>query len=195
MNRLVERSEIPEVRFDDMRATAIFPRPDPKHAVLVRMPRTQDGAEMPTFIKPEWGGVQVFYGDYYGIARNGVVVYGSAKLQWEAMHTLISPGYWVKTAVPMAYQANEPCRVVTIIPSDDGGVRETTYAFYELRPDDWVVRQPGGEVQHIKAANFGGIYFLPEEVEELGLDGMSIDEFASWAVAWVRERMSSPRPW
>lgn len=134
---------IPEVRFNAALGRPIFPRPTPKNAVLVSIPTAQDGAELPTFIRPRWGGVQVFYGDYYAIVIEGRVAYGSAKEQWEAMHSAVRPGYWVKTAVPLAYMATEACRIVTLIPSDDGGVREANHV---LQPGDWIVSQPGGEL-------------------------------------------------
>ena len=181
-------SPIPEVRFDQEVARPIFPRPVLKHATLVRIPQTDDSAELPTYIKPEWGGVQVFYGDYYGIIGllegKSVVIYGSAKEQWEAMHTLIVPGYWVKTAVPTAYAATEPCRIVTLIPTDDGSIREANFI---LEVGDQIVRQPGGEVQHVKAAKFDGIYFSDSEAQALGLTDMSAEQFAEWAVSQVRQ--------
>lgn len=178
--------DVPEVRFDETVAIPIFPRPVPKMAVLVPIPTTSAGddeSELPTFIKPEWGGVQVFYGDYYGIVVDGVVVYGSAKDQWEAMHTQVKPELWVKTAVPTAYQATEACRIVTLVPTDDGNVRE---ADYTLELGDWIVRQPGGEVQHIKLAKYDGIYYSRGEAEACGLDHMTPEEFAAWAVEQVR---------
>jgi len=98
----MDPSKVPEVRFDAARATRIFPRPVAKNAVLIRIPRTQDGSTLPTFIQAEWGAPQVFYGDYYGIVAAGEVIYGSAQVQWEDMHSSVEPGYWVKTAVPTA---------------------------------------------------------------------------------------------
>jgi hypothetical protein len=151
---------------------------------LVKIPLTDDGSEIPTFIKPGWGGVQVFYGDYYAIIIDGVVDYGSAKLQWEQMHTPVRPGYWVKTVVPTAYRAQEVCRIVTLIPDKNGDIKEANYV---LQPGEWIVQQPGGEVQHIKAAKFGGIYFSQEEAEVLGLTGMTLDEFSTWAVAQAHQ--------
>jgi hypothetical protein len=182
----LEPTEVPEVKFDETRAKEIFPRPVVKHAVLVRIPVTDDGSEVPTFIKPEWGTVQVFYGDYYAIiSEDGAVAYGSAKVQWLQMHKQLSPGYWVKTEVPVAYQADEVCRIVTLIPSDDGGIREASFM---LKSGDWIVRQPGGEVQHIKAEKFGKIYFSLEEAENLGLTAMSSGQFAEWALDQVRHK-------
>jgi hypothetical protein len=189
---LLDPPEVPEVQFDEYMAVPIFPRPVVKHAVLVRIPITDDGAEIPTFIKPEWGTVQVFYGDYYAIIGNdGSVIYGSARIQWEQMHSLTSPGYWVKTAVPLAYQVSESCRIVTLIPSDDGGIRE---ASVNLQPGDWIVRQPGGEVQHIKEAVFETLYFSQEEAEQLGLTAMTAEQFAEWAVARASTKASRSRP-
>lgn len=176
-------SDVPEVRFDESAAHPIFPKPVPKKAVLVPIPDTEHGDDLPTFIKPEWDGVQVFYGDYYAIIVSGVVAYGSAEEQWEAMHTQVRPETWVKTAVPLAYQATEPCRIVTLIPEVGGMVRETSYVLAE---GDWIVRQPGGEVQHVKAAAYSGIYYSREEAATLGLDQMTREEFAHWAVEQVQ---------
>lgn len=176
---------VPEVHFDQAMAFPIYPRPSVKHAVLVIMPLTEDGAELPSFIRPQWGSVQVFYGSYYAIVDSdkGVVAYGSAREQWEAMHSPIRPGYWVKTAVPYAYQATGPCRIVTLIPNAQGDVREADYV---LDTGDWIVRQPGGEVQHIKLAEYERLYFSAEEAASRGLTAMSADEFAKWAVEVVR---------
>ena len=186
----MEPPSIPEVRFDPDRAQRIFPRPVLKHAVLVPIPKSQDDADIPTFIRPEWGGVQVFYGDYYGIITgNGDAIgYGSAREQWELMHAQIQPGYWVKTCIPTAYQAVEVCRIVTLIPSDDGGIREANFA---LQPGDWIVRQPGAEVQHIKAQKFPGIYFTQEEAVQLGLVNMTVSQFSDWALPPVEALVPS----
>lgn len=176
-------NSIPEVVFNPDAGVRIFPRPQHKQAVLVSIPTTSDENVLPTFIKPEWDGVQVFYGDYYAIIVDGRVVYGSAKDQWENMHTRVADqtDRWIKTAVPKAYMASEPCRIVTLIPGRGGGeVRETNY---NLNPGDWIVRQPGGEIQHIKADYFPAIYFSDEEAKEAGLPEMSDAEFANWAIA------------
>lgn len=179
---------VPEARFDEFEAVRVFPRPVVKHAVLIPIPRTEDGMDIPTFIRPSWGGRQVFYGDYYGFVKDGKVDYGSAKEQWEAMHAEIEPGYWVKTGIPTAYQAVAPCRIVTLIPSDDGGIREANYV---LAPGDWVLRQPGGEIQHVKQANYPAIYFTQDEAVELGLTTMTNGSFADWALAHCRGSVPS----
>jgi hypothetical protein len=171
--------EIPEVHFDVSRAQAIYPRPILKNAVLVRIPKTSDGYEIPTFIRPEWDGIQVFYGNYYAIHKNGEVAYGSAKEQWIAMHSQVRPGLWVKTAIPYAYRATEVCRIITLIPSNDGGIKEANTI---LQPGDWIVRQPGGEVQHVKATNYPDIYYSQNEAGELGLTRMSSEDFVQWAL-------------
>jgi len=172
--------EIPEVRFDESMATPIFPRPELKHAALVLMPVLAETGSVPTFIRPEWGGIQVFYGDYYAVIKDGVVAYGSAKVQWEAMHVQPTPGYWVKTAVPTAYQATQVCRIVTLIPDEQGTIREASHV---LKKGDWIVRQPGGEVQHIKAEKYPQLYYGAEHASRLGLFEMSASDFASWAIA------------
>lgn len=172
--------------FDEDRAIRIFPLPLEKHAALVHIPLTQDGSSIPTFIQPEWGGVQVFYGDYYAILRDGEVVYGSAKEQWEAMHTQLLPGVWVKTGVPVAYQATEPTKIVTLIPTEDGAIGSVREAVFVVQPGDWIVRQPGGEIQHIKAAKFEKLYFPPEVVTQVGLDKLSDRAFHEWVLEAVQ---------
>ena len=172
--------DIPEIQFDEKKAMAIFPRPELKQAALVPMPHLDTEGTLPTFIRPEWGGVQIFFGDYYAVIKNGIVIYGSAKEQWEAMHSVISPGYWVKTAIPTAYVATIPCRIVTLIPDEHGIVKEANFV---LSPGDWIVRQPGGEVQHIKKEKFAKLYFTPDEALNLGLMAMSNAEFGDWAIA------------
>ncbi len=184
----MEASDVPEVRFDEMSAQPIFPKPVLKRAALVPIPVTDGDQLLPTFIEPEWGGVQVFFGSYYGILGivdgKEVVIYGSAKIQWENMHSSVQPGYWVKTAVPTAYRATEPCRIVTLIPQEDGSISEANFV---LEPGDWIVRQPGGEVQHVKSAKFSGIYFSAEEADELSLTNMSAEQFATWALSRVKD--------
>ncbi len=175
--------DLPVVKFDDAQAVPIFPRPELKCAVLVVTPRAQDGSELPTVIWAEWGQPQMFLGDFYLIIRGGVGVYGSAKLQWKNMHTQISSDKWVKTAVPIAYQTTRRCTVVTLIIDEDNSLREAKTV---VESGDWVVKQPGGEIQHIRAAKFPKIYFLANEATELGLVDMSQADFAEWAVAQAR---------
>lgn len=167
----------------------IFPRPVAKRAVLVPIPRTLGDNLLPTFIWAEWNDVQVFHGDYYLIVNDdGVGIYGSAQEQWEHMHTRLGGILWVKTAIPLAYQATEVCDIITLIPEEDGSIRE---ARHTLQPGDWIVRQPGGEVQHILAAKFGGIYFSYAEAQQLGLTRMTQEQFAGWAVAQARAALIS----
>ena len=148
------KENVPVVKFDFSKGKRIFPRPVEKTAVLVAVPLTESGDELPVFIAPEWGGVQVFYGSYYAVLNTqaGVVAYGSARIQWENMHTQTRPGSdgskWVKTAVPTAYRADGPCQIITLIPTEGDGVREASYT---LKANDLIVRQPGGEIQHVKA--------------------------------------------
>lgn len=173
---------LPVVKFNDDLATRIFPRPELKEAVYVPIPKLEGGVELANYIVPEWGGVQQFLGDYYAIVNDGKVVYGSAKEQWELMHAEIAPGRWVKVGIPTAYQAIERCRVVTLILMEDGALRETAT---ELNPGDWIVRQPGGEVQHIKEEKMPRIYFTADEAVGLGLHVMTQPEFSDWALQQV----------
>lgn len=178
---------VPEVHFDRTQARRIYPRPQLKQAVLVPIP-VANGDNLPTFIQAEWGQVQVFYGNYYLIIKNGVGVYGSAREQWVAMHTEMRPGYWVKTAIPLAYQVTETCRIVTLIPTNDGSdsIREASFI---MKSGDWAVLQPGGELQHIKQEKFNTIYFSKEEVGSLGLADMSEEEFARFAIETASRAM------
>lgn len=172
-------SKLPVVKFDDTQAVRVFPRPELKTAALVSVPLLEGGVELPSFIVAEWGGIQQFLGDYYAIIRDGEVVYGSAQVQWDLMHTMLSPGVWVKTGIPTAYQATEPCRITTLILLEDGAVRETSV---ELEPGAWIMRQPGGEVQHVREEKMPKIYFTQEEAETLGLTEMDQATFATWAL-------------
>ncbi len=139
-------------------------------------------------IKLETGGVQVFYGDFYVILQGSMVRYGSARLQWENMHTEFLPGLWVKTKVPLAYSTDRACRIVTLVEDDDGAFREMGY---DLAPGDWIVRQPGGEVQHIKPHKYPEAYFSEEEALALGLYQLSAEEFAEWAIAQAHATVRS----
>lgn len=176
-------NDLPVVKFDDNAALRIFPRPELKTADFVQTPRTQDGSELPTVIQAEWGQPQMFLGDFYVIVRDGVVVYGSAAIQWRFMHTEMEPGRWVKTGIPLAYQATEHCTVVTLIMGEDNSIREAKTV---VNPGDWVVKQPGGEVQHIRAAKYPTIYFTAQEAQDLGLVHLTSEQFAAWAVAHIK---------
>lgn len=181
----MDASELPEIVFDDTRALTLYPRPEPKQAVLILIPRTEDGDELPTFIRPRAGGLQVFYGNFYGlIDADGIVRRGSAQAQWEAMHVMVKPGYWVKVTTPHGYQATETCRIVTLIPAENGGeVREHSDI---VNPGDWIVRQPGGELQYIRAAKYSTFYYTQPEAESAGLHLMTPDLFAAWAIEQAR---------
>ena len=167
----------------------IYPRPELKQAVLVVIPEPATNADdlLPTFIQTGWGQVMTFFGSYYGVVVNGVIDYGSAKIQWENMHTLLDQtrGLWVKTGIPQAYQIQRPSRLTTMTP---GNPRETVYTF---RPGDWLVRQPGGELQHIKFEKIDGIYHTDVEAHALGLNQMSPEQFADWAVAQASAKLSA----
>ncbi|RYH28866.1 MAG: hypothetical protein EON54_22985, partial [Alcaligenaceae bacterium] len=143
----MSETEIPVVTFDEAQAVRIFPRPELKSAVYVPIAKLGE-LELNTYLLAEWGGPQQMLGDFYAIIRDGRVAYGSARLQWEAMHYQISADSWVKVGIPRAYQATEHCRITTLILQDGSSITETNYV---LQPGDWIVRQPGGEVQHIKA--------------------------------------------
>lgn len=177
-----ELALIPEITFDETLSERVYPRAELKHATLVRVP-VLDGVPLATYIRPEWGGVQFFQGNYYLIiGEDGAARYGSAYYQWLNMHSEITAGYWVKTAIPTAYQVDRQCRLVTLIPTIEGGVAETNYV---MAPNDWVLRQPGGEIQHVKIVKFPDSYYSREEAADLGLHGMSGKQFRDWAIAQV----------
>ncbi len=185
----VPPENLPEVTFDEGQARTIFPKPAPKQAVLITIPLTEDGQELPTIIKPLAGGLQVFYGSFYGLLNSdGDVRRGSARAQWENMHVKVGPGYWVKVTLPKAYQADQACRIVTLIPSAQGGdvVREHSDI---VHPGDWIVRQPGGELQYIRAAKYSDFYHTQEEAEALGLQLMTPAEFSAWAIEQARANL------
>lgn len=176
---------IPRVVFEFSRARILYPKPEPKHAVLIRIPRTEDGRELPAFIKPRTGGLQVFYGDFYGLVdAEGIVRRGSARAQWEAMHVMVKPGFWVQTATPWGYQVTTTSRIVTPTPSESGETaREQDDV---MNPGDWIVRQPGGKLQYIRDAKYKTFYFTHAEAQERGLHRMSPEEFTAWAVGRAR---------
>jgi len=179
------KAELPEVVFDDARAVRLFPRPEPKMAVRIFIPRSESGEELPTAIKPKAGGLQVFYGDFYGLVDEvGDVRRGSAKDQWEVMHVKVDPLHWVKVLTPQGYVAAEPCKIVTRILGQNGDI--IPEHFDVVNPGDWIVKQPGGELQYIRAAKYPKFYFTQEEAEERGLGGMGSEEFAAWAVEQAR---------
>lgn len=174
-------SQLPEAVFDDSRAMRLFPKPAPKMAVLTLVPRTDDGKELPTFIKPRAGGVQVFYGNYYSlIDHEGVVRRGSAEAQWEAMHARVGPYHWVKIVTPQGYVADRRCRIVTLIPAENGDTVEEHND--EVNLGDWIVRQPGDELQYIRLPKYPSFYYSQAEAEALGLVDMTAEEFSTWAV-------------
>lgn len=178
----------PEFQFDDTRATPRFPIPVVKYALLVPV---ADG--YPTHIKPEWDqdgtSPQVFIGSWYAMVdrTEGRVRYGSAQDQWENMHTRVNPGErhpeggWVKTLVPVGYHVDQALDLVTMIPdpSMPQGFAETRKA---INPGTLVLRQPGGEIQHVRPADEVSTYFSSAQSEHIGLDRLPIEEFSAWAV-------------
>ncbi len=179
----MSETETPVVTFDETRAVRIFPRPELKEAVYVSVAKLDNEFELNTYLRPEWGGVQQMMGDFYAIIKHGRVVYGSARLQWESMHYQISEDEWVKVGVPLAHPVTERCRVITLILQDDATLKE---ASVELQPGDWIVRQPGGEVQHIMKEKLRQIYFGADEIVEHGFDDMSDEQFRDWVLEHIR---------
>lgn len=180
---------LPEARFDESLAVRCFPRPVVKWAVLVPIPE-----EFPTFIRPEWDDTglnpQVFFGDYYLILDGrGRGRYGSAADQWRNMHRSLPlersfgdriPAMgWVKVLVPEGHEVAFDCELVTLIPTESGEIRESRKA---ITAGTLVLRQPGGEFQFVRNEDRAAIYYSAAEAEELGLNAMSADEFAEWAL-------------
>jgi len=180
----------PPHEFDDSRATIWFPRPVVKWAVLVPIPD-----DFPTFIQPEWNATsakpkpQIFYGSYYLMLDEfGRGRYGSAAIQWENMHTQLDVGHlvtgvpaaaYVKTEVPTGYCVFKRCTISTSVPLGGGHVFESDVV---IEPGTLILRQSGGEIQHVRPADLTKTYFLPKEAEELGLRAMlDAGEFPDWA--------------
>lgn len=177
----------PELVFEDERATPRFPIPVIKHAVVVPVHEN-----FPSFIQPEWDddghNPQVFIGNYFLILDDdGRGRYGSAYDQWINMHRQIppTPGQtatsWVKTTVPMGYHTGEDLDIVTMIPDPNivGGIQE---ARKTIGGGTLVLRQPGGEIQHVRRADEEKTYFSSHTAEMLGLTSMTLVEFDIWAI-------------
>lgn len=132
----------PVHRFDDSRARRYRPRDGfAKTAVIVEPadPRAQTVINTPF-------GEQRLVGAFYVIAE-GDASYGAARQEFEDSHTAVGENRWVKSAPVLAYRADEPCVVETVI----GEHRETTVT---ARSGDWIVRQRSGEVMVIGADEF-----------------------------------------
>ena len=127
---------------------------------------------MSTTILAEWGSHQHFIGSFYLIVdpTSGRSKYGSAEQQWLNMHEKIGPDLWVKVTPVAAYAVDQPQVIPTLIEE----------ARVTIEEGDWAVRQPGGEVQHIRAEKMPLLYFTSEEAEQLGL---TPDNFADYARA------------
>lgn len=116
-----------------------------KTALLVE-PADSDGR---TTIETSFG-QQRFVGAFYVVA-DGAGSYGAARNEFEASHTQLEPGRWVRTAPVLAYQAGEESVVDTVIGDHlEGSVT--------ARPGDWIVRQPTGELMVIGAEEFARRY-------------------------------------
>ena len=185
----MDLSEVAELVFDHDKAGPIFPRPVVKTAQLVRLPRVGE-QKVPISIQPEWGGVQTFLNDFY-LVQGEDGTYGSAGHQWLAMHTLIiGETLWVKTTVPMAYVTDATVRIVTLLPDPEDSSR-VVEANQIAIPGDWIVCQPGGEIQPIKAVKYPKIYFSHDEAVSLGLPDMTLDQFTAWAIEQARMSLVS----
>ena len=180
--------QFPELNFEENKAKPRFPIPILKHAVLVPV---QDG--YPTHVRPEWDDTglnpQVFIGSWYAmLSQDGSQVrYGSAQKQWENMHIPVAatsrhPKGWLKVLVPTGYHTEETLDVVTLI--DD---RSQSTGFREARKTigagTLVLKQPGGEIQHVRPEDEECTYFSEAQASYLGLPNMPVEQFATWAVA------------
>ena len=130
---------VPQAVFDESLAQVYFPHRVVKQAVLVPVPD-----QVTTTINAEWGEEQKFRGPWYAIYDpEGVVKYGSAKVEFEETHLRAEEtenGYFKQTPI-RAYRYEGPAaRVVTIL---SGGVVETENTVHD---GDWMVRWPHGEV-------------------------------------------------
>lgn len=180
----MDENQLPEARFDEAQGMPYFPRPVIKRAALV--PGFEGFA---TNLRPEWDddgtNPQVFIGSYYLILdENGKGRYGSAHDQWVNMHRRVlpeaDPTLWVKVKVPIGYHVSEPCVMITLIPEEDGSIRESKKA---IMAGTLVLRQPGGEFQFVRPQDEAETYFSEVEARELGLFDMSAQQFNVWAHA------------
>lgn len=177
----------PELVFDESKAEPRFPIPVIKSAVLVPIHE-----QFPSFIQPEWDedgtDPQVFIGSYYLVLDgDGRGRYGSAYEQWRNMHQQVpaAPGQpainWVKVEIPMGYHVDEITDIVTLMPDP-----EQEEGFQEARKTiaagTLVLRQPGGELQHVRPADEPLTYFTPEKAAGLGLPELTLSQFAIWAI-------------
>jgi len=182
--------------FDVSRATPWFPRPVVKWAIRVPVPDN-----FPTFIQPEWDQTgttpQVFYGSYYlMLDPHGRGRYGSAAVQWEAMHTQLDlaqvvigvpTAAYVKIAVPIGYRVTNRCRIATSVPLGGGHVFESEK---EVEAGTLILRQPGGEIQHVRAVDEVETYFSNGEAQHLGLHHILADGiFPAWATNQATVRL------
>jgi hypothetical protein len=142
------------VEFDKTQAKTYLPKRVVKQAVLVPVP---DGVE--TTINAEWGEEQKFVGPWYAIYVNGVIIYGSAKKEFDDSHGKTDEaenGYFKNTPIS-AYQYHGPtARVQTVLA--DGTVETNN----PISDGDWHVMWPAGEVGVLEDDNIRARYLIEE---------------------------------
>lgn len=140
------------IQFDDAKAKTYRPIPQLKIGKIVEKPDDEV-----TTITASWGTMD-FHGSYVQVydRETGEPDYGCALDEWLAMHERVEgePDGWVKTASVQAYQTDHAGTLVTRLA---GGSFETIAS---VVAGDWIVRQIGGEVQHIKEAKFPQLYIV-----------------------------------
>lgn len=133
-------------RFDEARAQRFFPREGvEKIAVLVRTTDPNAETEIDTAF-----GRQRLRGEFYAVADDDAS-YGAARSEFEATHRSVGPNRWVKSEPVLAYRAEEPCVVETVISDHLEGT-------VQARPGDWIVRQQTGELMVIDDDEFSERY-------------------------------------
>lgn len=140
------------IQFDGMKAKTYRPIQQLKIGKIIEKP---DGEV--TTITASWGTMD-FHGSYVQVfdRETGQPDYGCALDEWLAMHERVEdePDGWIKTASVQAYQTD---RAGTLVTRLAGGSFETVAP---VEVGDWIVRQIGGEVQHIKADTFPKLYIV-----------------------------------
>jgi hypothetical protein len=140
--------------FDETRARRYRTRSSfVKTAILVRLVDPSDTVTIRAPFGPE--GMR---GEFYIVASEEGS-YGASRTEFEDSHIEVEPNRWVKHATVDAYEATEACRVDTHLA--DG----THEASVEVRPGDWIVRQPAGEVMALDPAAFALRYEAADKPE------------------------------
>lgn len=152
LQRARVRLDVPALKYDARAARVYTPRPDVvRKAEIIDRP----SGTVSEVVAPD-GEVMRFDGPYALVEEPGRPGqhYGVALDEWRATYSQVpgKPGSWVKTAEVKAYRhTGEPRLVTTTI---DGKVERVNVA----HEGDWIVRNPGGEIQVVADEQFQRLY-------------------------------------